>query len=308
MIDTIKKWIEEADTIVIHRHKDPDYDALGSQWGLKYLIQDNYPEKNVYVLGKNNQFKALPPMDEVDDSIFSHALGIVVDVSQKHRVDDDRVLNTPKKIVIDHHQNSSDFADLFYHQPDKIAAAEVITLMALEWGFTFSARSAHALMLGIISDSGRFLYKGVNASTFEAASHLMKTGLDLNEIYESMYTDSLNYKRLRGYALSQFEVLDSGVAVLRNEKTIKKDYDVSEFTVSRGLVNVMSQLKGVEIWVNFTETDAGEILTELRSRELPVNDVASKYGGGGHLLAAGCTLASWDACDQLIKDLERKLT
>jgi len=57
MIDTIKKWIEEADTIVIHRHKDPDYDALGSQWGLKYLIQDNYPEKNVYVLEKTINLK-----------------------------------------------------------------------------------------------------------------------------------------------------------------------------------------------------------------------------------------------------------
>jgi phosphoesterase RecJ-like protein len=247
-------------------------------------------------------------MDEVEDSMFKDALGIVVDVSQTHRVDDDRVFNTPKKIVIDHHQNPSDFADLFYHQPDKIAAAEVITMMAIELGLAFSARSAHALMLGILSDSGRFLYKGVNASTFEAASHLMKTGLDLNGIYESMYTYSLNYKRIRGYALGQFEVLDTGVAFLKNKKTIKKEYDVSEFTVSRGLVNVMGQLEGVEIWVNFTETDADEILAELRSRELPVNDVASKYGGGGHLLAAGCTLASWDACDQLIKDLERKLT
>lgn len=307
MVETIKNWIESAKTIVIHRHQEPDYDALGSQWGLKYLIEDNYPEKNVYVLGQNNHLKALPPMDEVKDDVFYEALGMVVDVSQTHRVDDARVLKTAKKIVIDHHQNLSDFADVFYHQPQSIAAAEVITLLALKLGWKITHRSAHALMLGIISDSGRFLYQGVTDQTFEAASILMKTGLDLNAMYESMYTDSLSYKRLRGYALRQFQVLKSGVAVLRNGKEIKERYGVSEFTVSRGLVNVMGQLEGVEIWVNFTETDSGEILVELRSRAVPVNDVALKYGGGGHLLAAGCILKNWNDSLALIHDLERKL-
>lgn len=307
MINEIKAWVDAADTIVIHRHKEPDYDALGSQWGLKYLIQDNYPDKRVYVAGSNNHLKALPPMDDVPDAVFKEALGMVLDVSQKHRVDDDRVLQAPKKIVIDHHQNPSDFADLFYHQPQSIAAAEVITHLAVELGWTISQRSAHALMLGIISDSGRFLYRGVTEKTFSAASLLMRTGLDLNAMYESMYTDSLSYKRLRGYALSQFQVLKSGVAILRNGPEIKTKYNVSEFTVSRGLVNVMGQLEGVEIWVNFTETDTQEVLVELRSREVPVNDVALKYGGGGHLLAAGCTLKNWNDSQQLIHDLERKL-
>lgn len=307
MIKTIKNWIESAETIVIHRHHEPDYDALGSQWGLKYLIEDNYPGKKVYVLGLNNHLNALPPMDEVADTVFKDALGIVVDVSQTHRVDDARVLKTLKKIVIDHHQNPSDFADLFYHQPQSIAAAEVITLLALELGWKITHRSAHALMLGIISDSGRFLYKGVTDKTFEAANILMKTGLDLNAMYESMYTDSLSYKRLRGYALRQFQVLKSGVAILRNGKEIKERYGVSEFTVSRGLVNVMGQLEGVEMWVNFTETDTGEVLVELRSRDVPVNDVALKYGGGGHLLAAGCILKNWNDSHKLIHDLERKL-
>ncbi len=307
MIKTIKKWIESTENIVIHRHHEPDYDALGSQWGLKYLIEDNYSEKKVYVLGLNNHLGALPPMDEVADTVFKDALGIVVDVSQTHRVDDARVLKTPKKIVIDHHQNGTDFADLFYHQPQSIATAEVITLMALELGWKITQRSAHALMLGIISDSGRFLYKGVTDKTFEAASILVKTGLDLNVMYESMYTDSLSYKRLRGYALRQFQVLKSGVAVLRNGREIKERYGVSEFTVSRGIVNVMAQIEGVEIWANFTETNSGEVLVELRSRDVPVNDVALKYGGGGHLLAAGCILKNWNDSHQLIHDLERKL-
>lgn len=308
MIETIKSWIEDASTIVIHRHKEPDYDALGSQWGLKYLIEDNYPGKTVYVCGSNHQFTALPKMDTPDDAVFENALGIVVDVSQTHRVDDERVLKTPRKIVIDHHQNDSDFADLFYHQPDAIAAAEVIALMAQSLGWKITQRSAHALMLGIISDSGRFLYKGVDYQTFKAASQLMETGLDLNAIYESLYVDTVAYKRLRGYGLSQFKVLPSGVAFLKNKASIKTEFGVSEFSVSRGLVNVMAQVEGVDIWVNLTETDDGQILGELRSRKLPVNDVAKHYGGGGHTLAAGCILNSWTEAETLIKDLEGKLT
>lgn len=307
MLKEIKTWIEEANTIIIFRHVEPDYDALGSQFGLAYLIEDNYPDKKVYVVGSNATLKGFPAMQTIEDDIFLDALGIVVDVSQTHRVDDPRFRLTKKKIVIDHHQNGTDFADLFLHQTAAIAAAEVIGLMAIDFNWHITERSARALMFGVVADSGRFLYKGVSAKTFQVAQALLKTGIALNEIYETMYTDELAYKRLRGYALKHFNVRPSGLALLRNGPEIKDRFHVSEFTVSRGLVNVMGQLEGVEIWLNMTQTNMGTVLVELRSRQISVFEMAQKYGGGGHRLASGCTLDNWDKAEQLIADIERNL-
>lgn len=307
MLEKIKQLIEENNTIVIHRHTDPDYDALGSQNGLKQLIKDNYPNKKVYACGRDNEFKELPPMDVIGDEIFEESLGIVLDVSQSHRIDDQRVLRCKTVIVIDHHQNGTDCADLFYHEPEAIAVSEMIAKMAHQYQWNLSVPSARALMMGIISDSGRFLYKGVRKETFEAAMFLMQIPFDLDEMYQSLYNVELNYKRARGYALSRFITTPSKMAILRNDKNIKYQYKISEFAVSRGLVSTMSQIKDIEIWVNFTETDDNQILCELRSARIYVDDIARKYRGGGHHLAAGCILESWTESEALVSDLERKI-
>lgn len=307
MLEKIKTLIEENDTIVIHRHSSPDYDALGAQNGLKRLILDNYPNKKVYACGLDNEFKELPPMDVVDDAVFEKALGIVLDVSQSHRIDDNRVLNCHTVIVIDHHQNGTDCADFFYHDPEAIAVSEMVANMAKTYDWKLSVGSAKALMMGLISDSGRFLYKGVRKETFEAAMYLMEVSFDLDEMYQSLYNVDLNYKRARGYALNRFITTPSKMAILRNDKDVKRRFGISEFAVSRGLVSAMSQIKGIEIWVNFTETDEEEILCELRSARIYVDDIARKYRGGGHHLAAGCILSSWTETEALIQDIERKI-
>lgn len=306
MLKQIQTLIEKYDTIYIFRHKDPDYDALGSQRGLKHLIQDNYPKKKVYALGKDNHLDYLGSMDKVAE-IHPEGLAIVVDVAQKNRIDDPRFLDCKEIIVIDHHQNDSDCATLFWQDKEAMAAAEMITQLAISSAWRFSVASAKALMTGLISDSGRFLYKGVRPHTFEMAAHLLAQGIDLDDIYQNMYLEDIEYKRIKGYALSQFVVLDSKIAYLRNAPNIKTKFNVSEFTVSRGLVGTMGQIKGVEAWVNFTETDEGDILTEIRSANVPLDDVARAFGGGGHQLACGCTLKSWPETELLIKAIEKKV-
>jgi phosphoesterase RecJ-like protein len=307
MIKTIQEKIEAYSTILIFRHLEADYDALGSQLGLKALIQENYPGKHVYALGQDNQFDTLGKMDRLQEFVGDKTLAIVVDVAQTHRIDDERFLKCQEIIVIDHHQNDSDCATLFWQDKKAIAAAEMITHLAIKLNWKFSPQSAKALMMGLISDSGRFLFKGTRVESFEAASTLLNQGIDLDEIYHSMYIENIEMKRLRGYGLSTFTLLDSGVAYLRNAPDIKRRFNVSEFSVSRGLVSVMGQIKGVRAWVNFTETDEGEILAEIRSASVPLDDVAKSYGGGGHQLACGCTLHHWSQTQELINAIEKKV-
>ena len=306
-MNEIKEWVEQYSTILIFRHKEPDYDALGSQLGLKALLQDNYPEKRIFAVGQDSQLDALGKMDDDVIKDLDKALAIVVDVSQMHRIDDERFKKCDKVIVIDHHQNDSDCADLFFHDKKAIAAAEMITHLGMKLNWKFSLKSAKALMTGLVSDSGRFLFKGVRSESFEAASYLMKQDIDLDDIYQNMYAETIEYKRIRGYALSRFIVTESNIAYLRNTNEIKNQFNVSEFTVSRGLVSAMAQIKGVHAWVNFTETDSGEILTEIRSAKVPLDDVAKAFGGGGHQLACGCILKEWPQTEELIKAIEKKV-
>ena len=79
---------------------------------------------------------------------------------------------------------------------------------------------------------------------------------------------------------------------------------VSPFSVSRGMVNTMANLKGVHIWVNFTE-DGDKVLCELRSDSYDINKIAVKYGGGGHLKASGATLKSKEEAMKMLHDLDK---
>ncbi|MDE6108111.1 MAG: hypothetical protein K2F83_05495, partial [Oscillospiraceae bacterium] len=81
---------------------------------------------------------------------------------------------------------------------------------------------------------------------------------------------------------------------------------VTPFTVSRGMVNVLGDMKGVEIWANFTE-DEGGILCELRSANLNVQPIAAKYGGGGHAKACGATVPDWETTKKMLHDLDEMI-
>lgn len=159
-------------------------------------------------------------------------------------------------------------------------------------------------MTGIVTDSGRFLYPKTSARTLEIASFLMNEGADLSCIYDNLYTEELNFKKLKGYFINNFQITENNVAYMKNDKAVKDKFDVSTFTVSRAMVNQMSGIKGIDIWANFTEDEDGSVWVELRSKQKSIVHIARKYGGGGHALACGCSLKSLDEVEHVLKDLD----
>ena len=106
MFEVIRKLIESHDVIVLHRHQNPDGDALGSQIGLKHLILDNYPGKTVYTVGDpagRYAFMEDSVMDEVPDEVYADALAIVLDTSAKALISDERYSTAAATARIDHH-------------------------------------------------------------------------------------------------------------------------------------------------------------------------------------------------------------
>lgn len=308
MYNKILEYINKYDKIIIHRHKNPDLDALGSQIGLKALLNLNFPTKEVYVVGDMGGFNFLGSMDEIEDSVFEGALSIVVDVAVSYMVSDERYKLSDFVMVIDHHLNSSDFADYAYNDSSLIACAQIISDMAQSNDFKINAEAATALFGGLVTDSGRFLYPNTKTSTFEIAAYLAKNGADIQFIYDNLYIETLNFKKLKGYFINNFSTTKRNVAYMKNNPDVKDKFEVSSFVVSRAMVNQMSGIKGVPMWVNFTMDDEGLIQTEIRSKNISVVEVAKKYGGGGHLLACGCTLSSWEDTDKVLEDLDQLLT
>ncbi len=299
--------IASYDTIIIHRHKEPDMDALGSQFGLKGIILNNYHSKHVYVVGDTNDNTLLGEMDIIKDDIYHNALAIIVDVAGKTRVSDSRFILAKERIVIDHHQNMTDVDAIFVHDPTQIATCQMLVEMVIDHQLNIDSQTATALLSGLITDSGRFFYPGTSAFTFKAAALLMEKGADLQGIYESLYQENMQTKKLKAYATMAMEVTEKGVAYLKNDKSLKHQYGVSSFTISRGLVGQMGGIEGIPLWANFTEYDDGSIVCELRSKEIPVVDVAKAFGGGGHQLACGCTVSDWEATDKVLSALDALL-
>ncbi|MFW6320195.1 MAG: DHH family phosphoesterase [Bacillota bacterium] len=303
ILDKVKTY----DTIIIHRHLNPDLDALGSQLGLKGIINTLHPKKAVYCVGDENDFRFIGSMDTIKDTVYNNALAIVVDVAVKGLVSDKRYQLAAETLVIDHHMNDTDFADMIYTNSAHIATAQILADICIEYDIAIDGDTATKLMSGLVTDSGRFMYPATSAKTFKAAWFLMEHGADLQFIYDHLYIEDLDFKKLKGYFINNFETTKNNVAYMKNDKDLKTKYNVNTFTISRGMVNQMSGIKGIPMWANFTEEDNGDIICELRSKEIPIVDVAKKYGGGGHNLACGCTVKSWKDTDAILHDLDQLL-
>ena len=304
MYKEIINLINKYNTIIIHRHKNPDGDALGSQLGLKRLIELNYPTKKVYAVGDENTFVFLGKMDIISDDIYHNALVVILDVSVARLVSDDRYKLADHVIIIDHHLNPADIGDTVVIESDFIACSEIVCDIAIKHNLKLDSIGATPLLAGLVTDSGRFLYPQTSANSFRIAAYLIDNGADIQMVYDKLYTVKLNYTKLRGYFLNNFKTTKNKVAYMKNETSVKDNYQVSTFTVSRAMVNQMSGMEGINIWANFTMDEEDIIQVELRSKKISIVHIARKYGGGGHALACGCTLASFEEADLLLNDLD----
>lgn len=120
----------------------------------------------------------------------------------------------------------------------------------------------------------------------------MQYDINIEQIYSTIYTEKLYNVKLKAKLISKFKVTQNKVAYLINTYQDVLKYNLPIFDISRGMVNIMAGIEGIDVWANFTETQNGEVYCELRSNGLNINAVATLFGGGGHLQASGCTLSS----------------
>ena len=305
MFEAIFDLIKAADRIILHRHKNPDGDALGCQLGLKHILKDSFPDKEIYAVGDGNDryaFMVDEPMDNLPDEAYKGALAIVLDTSAKALISDERYATAASTARLDHHIFCETICACEVTDTSFESCCGLVTALAMECGLTVSPVAAKLLYTGMITDSGRFRYDSTNAQTFRMASFLMERGFDTADIFRNLYSDDLSFIQLRAKFTLKIQLTPHRVAFIYTDRAEAKSYGVSDFTISRGMVNVMGEIRGIDSWVNFTETEEG-VLCEIRSNKHNINPIAVKYGGGGHQKASGSTLGSREEAMLLLADL-----
>ena len=305
MFEVIKQLIEKHSTIILHRHKNPDGDALGAQIGLKLILQERYPDKKILVVGDMTPryaFIAQGGMDTVTDADWHDALAIILDTSARTLISDERYTTAAATARIDHHIFCEKIAECEVTDTSYESCCSLITAFAIECGYPVSADAAKALYTGMVTDSGRFRYDSTSSQTHRLASFLMERSFSTADIYRNLYADDFANIRLRAQFVMKIQFSDKNVAYIYTPLEELKTYSADTFSISRGMVGVMAEIRGVDIWANFTETEDG-VLCEIRSSRYNINPVARKYGGGGHEKASGATLKDKDEAMRLLEDL-----
>ena len=304
MYNRVLKFIREAKTIIIHRHSRPDGDALGSQIGLKEAIKATFPRKEIYMVGDMTpRYEFMGKMDEIEDEKYKDALVFVLDTSEQSMISDERYLTGKHLIKIDHHIAKESFGDIEIVDTTYESCCGLVAFLIDRIRLKMTDYGAKSLYTGMVTDSGRFRYDSTTSKTFEIASKLLKHNFNINEIYNHLYTDTLEMVKLRAQFTMKFKLTEDNVAYIKTTQEEMKEYNVDIFSISRNMVNTMAGIKGINIWVNFTEDIDGRVIAEIRSSKYNINNIAVKYGGGGHKAASGATLKNFEEADMMLNDL-----
>ena len=307
MPNDILEIVKDYNTITIFRHVFADMDAIGSQFGLKYYLESVYPNKKIYCLGTNCPVSQRNNviMDIVSDEEITSSLAIILDTSNAARIDDERYKLAQKSIRIDHHVQVETICDEEWIDDKASATCEMLALYLQEKKACIPLESSLMLYLGLTADNIRFTTNNVRPQTFDAAKYLFEQGVDVTKV------EQLNFsKSIEDY---QYETVVRNHTVLRNKFLYSilecEDYEALglNYTDAKDKVYCLAGIDSVEMWALFTRMeDHVHYSASLRSRNIPIRDVACQFGGGGHECASGIKNLNLEQVNEIIEILSKR--
>lgn len=300
----LRSEIEAAPVITIYRHTNPDCDAVGSQFGLKNWIQENYPDKEVYACGHDQPDQGVwPRSDEVKNETIISSLAIVLDTGNTARIDDQRYVNARRIVKVDHHPDRESYGDASLVNETAAATCQILACFMKECTEqSVSLKTAEFLYCGILTDTLNFTTSNTTADTLLAAGYLCQFGVRIPMLARSLFDKSLNGFRFSAYVRNNVEMYGNGIAYeILSEEVIRN----SEMTASkaRSFIDELGHVKDFEIWCIFTEKkENGKTLYDgsLRSKTAVINDIAEMFHGGGHKNASGVKNLTQDDIHKLL--------
>lgn len=302
----IFKVIKKYDTIVIARHIGADPDALGSQFALKEIILKTFPNKKVYAVGNPaSRFKFFGNNEKVDNIDTTKGLLIVLDTPDIKRIDGVSLNNFEYVIKIDHHPIIDKYANIELIDEDSCSTSQLILELVFNNKIEINKEIGEKLYLGIVGDTDRFLHDYTSPKTFSLVTKLLEeTNIDFTSLYKVLYQRPISEIRFEGYIYQNLTLTDNGVAYIKITDRKLKEFGVDS-AAAGNMINDLKFVNEIIVWVFLTEDIKSNLIrANIRSVGPYINDVATKFGGGGHKYASGVKLKSWDDSDKLINELD----
>lgn len=310
MTRTIVDTIEAYPTIFLFRHARMDGDCAGASKGLKEMLRASYPDKTVLLVdAQQSDFLAFlgPDDDPVPDEAYRDALAIVVDTADRERISNQKYALCREIIKIDHHIEMDVYGDLNWVEPERSAVCEMIA--ELYWEnrdrLVMTREAATYIYLGMVTDSGRFRYGGVNGDTLRLAGMLLDQGIDTETLYANLYLHSYETLKFRACVYERMERTEHGVAYIYVSREMQRRFGLN-FESASNVISYLENIRGCLCWLAFIETDPPEegIRVRLRSRFMTVDKIANLHHGGGHANASGATVYSREEMQALIREAD----
>lgn len=305
MYNKVIEKIKEYKNIYIARHVGPDPDALGSQNALKEAILRSFPAKKVLAVGISSpNYNYFPRPDKFE--VLEDALLIVLDTPNLARVDIKSTESVKEMIKIDHHPVVDTFSDIDIVDTGSSSTCEIILKLLRETNLSMNKEIAKFLFMGIVSDTNRFLYS-LSKDTLSLSNWLIDTfDLDTEKLYFNIYSRSLNEIKLYAYICEKLEATEHGFAHVYISDEVQSKYSVDASSAGN-LVNNLNNIKEVIVWALISDDKKNNrFRVNIRSRGPVINDVAEKFGGGGHKFASGAKPNTKEEVDALLKALDKR--
>ncbi len=302
----ILKIIKDYDEIVIVRHISPDPDAIASQIALRDSIKLTFPNKKVYAVGAGvHKFKYLGSLDKVNLSELKNALLIVLDVPNFARLDGVEELEYQAILKIDHHPAEDIIGDVDWTDDAKSSTCEMIANLIMDTKLEMDQKIAENLYTGMVFDSDRFLLQNTSTQTFKTVYDLLESSkINFIPLYDNLYERSIVEEKFRAYLVNNIKISENKFGYIFVDADVLKKYGV-ESTIVSNQVNNFYFIKELICWmfVVFDERN-GIYKANIRSRGPVINEIASKYNGGGHKFASGCRNEDYKIMEKLAQDLD----
>lgn len=288
--------LRSAESIVLFPHESPDGDALGSCAALCRALRNE--GKDAWVLLDEEIRGYLEFMDTeyctTDiDCVSMPDICICVDCSEENRFSGraEKFREGKTKLCIDHHVTAGSFGDFYYIDGGEAATAQIIYKLLREMDIEIEKTIAESLYVGISTDTGSFRHSNTTAETHMIASQLFGCGIDHQKLVINLY-NSVSYRqtRMESAILEKMELIADGKAAVSYVTSAMLEAESAELGDCEAVIDRLRDIKGVEI-AAFLKEKNGAVKVSMRAKSYGrVDSIAVKYGGGGHVKAAGCTL------------------
>lgn len=312
----IAEVLDKAQKILIYSHVSPDGDALGSSVALCRALRLRGKEAFVLVdeeLPLNLAFLDNGYCTEDQEVIENPELSICVDCGDVTRFPDreKKFIQAPVSVCIDHHHTTKQFCDYNYIDPNASATGELIFDLLKEMGTEPDTEIGEAIFAAITTDTGNFQYSNTTRRAFEIMAELCDWGVDMNKVSVEIYENiRIERKIIESMAFSTLQLICGGKAAIAfvTEKMIEESGAFSEET--ENVIKMLRSITGVEYAAFLKEKGPETVRLSLRAKSFgDVAVIAEKFGGGGHIKAAGATISMpiEKAVEAVICELEKAI-